>query len=50
MRVHQGGHVVSCKKLRDEGLHKFQGMIGYYMKDNREKHFEFVHRNVLAET
>ena len=28
------GHVVSCKKLRDWGLHTFKGMIGYCMKDN----------------
>ena len=27
-------HVVSCKKLRDEGLHTFKGMIGYCMHDN----------------
>jgi hypothetical protein len=40
------GHVVSCKKLRDEGLHTFKGMIGYCMKNNREKHFEYVHHNV----
>ena len=44
------GHVVSWKNLRDEGLHMFQGMIGYYLKDNMEEHFEFVHHNVLAET
>ena len=40
------GYVVSCKKLRDEGLHTFKGMVGYCMKDNGEKHFEFVHHNL----
>ena len=34
------GHVVSCKKLRDEGLHTFGGMVGYCMKDNGQDHFE----------
>ena len=43
------GHVVSCKKLGDEGLHTLKGVIGYYMKDNGEEHFEFVHHNVLLE-
>ena len=42
------GHVVTSKRLRDEGLHTFLGMVGYYMKDNRIKHFEFVHHNVIA--
>lgn len=42
------GHVVSCKKLKDEGLHTFKGMIGYSMKNNEEMHFEFVHHNVSA--
>ena len=43
------GHVVSCKKLMNEDLHTFKGMIGYYMKDNGEDHFEFVHHNVWAD-
>ena len=42
-------HVVPCKKLRDEGLHTFKGMLGYCMKDNGEAHFEFVHHNILAD-
>ena len=41
--------VVSCKKLRDEGLHTFKGVIGYCMKDNGEESFEFVHHNISAE-
>ena len=32
-------HVVSCKRLRDEGLRTFSGMVGYCTKDNREEHF-----------
>ena len=42
-------HVISCERLRDEGLHTFLGMVGYCMKNNREEHFEFVHCNVYAE-
>lgn len=42
-------HVVSCERLRDEGLHIFLGMVGYSMKNNMEEHFEFVHCNVYAE-
>ena len=41
-------HVVSCKRLRDESLHTFRGMVGYWMKDNKEEHLEFVHHNVSA--
>lgn len=40
------GHIVSYKKLRDEGLHTFLGMVGDYMKDYGKDHFEFVHHNV----
>lgn len=43
------GHVVSCKKLSDEGLHVFIGMLGYCMKDNGETHFEFVNHNMLVD-
>ena len=43
------GRVVSCKKLTDEGLQILKAMIEYYMKDNGEEHFEFVHHNVLVE-
>lgn len=42
------GHVVSCKRLRDEGLHAFKVMIDYCTKDSGEKRFEFVHHNVSA--
>ena len=42
-------HVVSCKRLRDEGLHAFFGMIGYCMKNNGEERFEFVHCNLYVE-
>ena len=31
------GNVVSCKKLKDEGLHTIKGMIGYCMEDNGEE-------------
>ena len=46
---HPTDHVVSCKKLKDEGLHTYRGMLKYCMKDNGDAHFEFVHHNVLAE-
>lgn len=49
MRVCPWGSVVSCKKLRDEGLHALKGMIGYCTKDNGEEYFEFVHHNVPIE-
>lgn len=39
-------HVMSCKKLRDEGLPTFLGMVGCCMKDNGEEHIEFVDQNV----
>lgn len=42
------GHVVFCKKLRDEDLHSFKGMIGYCVKGNGEEHYECVHDNVSA--
>ena len=40
----------SCKNLRDEGLHTlfFLGLVGYYMKNNGDDHFEFVHHNIFA--
>lgn len=40
------GRVVSCRKLRDKGLHTFKGMVGYCMEDNGEEQFEFVHHNL----
>ena len=43
------GHVVSCKRLRDEGLHTCLGVVGYCMKDDEEEHVEFVHHNASAE-
>ena len=43
------GHVVSCKKLRDEGLHTFKGTVDYCMNDNGEEHFEYVHNNVSSQ-
>ena len=30
---HVMGHAISCKRLRDEGLHTFLGMVGYCTKD-----------------
>ena len=35
--------------LACKGLHTFKGMIGYCMKNNGNKHFEFVHHNVSAD-
>ena len=35
-----------CKKLRDEGLHIFKGMMGYCMKDIGKEHLKFIHHNV----
>jgi hypothetical protein len=43
------GHVISCKKLRDEELHTLRGRVGYCMKDNGKNHFEFVHHDVLVD-
>ena len=40
--------VISFKRLRDEGLYTFKGMVEYCVKDNGEEHFEFVHHNVSA--
>jgi hypothetical protein len=37
------GHIVPCKRLKDDGLHTFLGTIGYCMKDNGKEHIEFVH-------
>ena len=34
------GHVVSCKRLRDEHLHTFLGLVGCLMKDHVEENFE----------
>lgn len=39
-------HALSCKRLRDKGLHTFLGIVGFCLKDNVEEHFEFVHHNV----
>jgi hypothetical protein len=42
------GHVVHCKLLKGRGLHTFVvGMIGYWLKDAREKHFKVVDINPL---
>ena len=38
--------VISCKKLRDEGLHTLLDMMGYC---NDEELFEFVQHDVLME-
>ena len=38
--------VISCKKLRDEGLHTLLDMMGYC---NDEEPFEFVQHDVLVE-
>lgn len=40
---------MSSKKLWDEGLHIFLGMMRYCMKDNGKQHYEFVHHNVLVD-
>ena len=45
---HMTGHVVFCKRFRDEGLQMFMGMAWYCVKANGEEHFEFVHHNVFA--
>lgn len=42
-------HVVSCKSLRNKGLHTYLGMVGYCMKDNGEECLEFVHTTVTME-
>lgn len=36
------GHVLSCKRLKDERLHTFLG-DGWVLHE--EEHFEFVHHN-----
>lgn len=43
------GHVVSCKRLGDERLHTSLGMVGYCMKVDGEKLFEFVHHDVSVD-
>ena len=42
------GHVVFCKRLRNEGLQMCLGMAGYCVKYIGEENFEFVHHNVFA--
>ena len=37
---------VLMKNLTRVGLHTYIGMIGYYMKDRGEEHFQVVHNNV----
>lgn len=39
-------HVGSCKRLKDEGLCTFKGMVGYFMQDKGEEHFKIVNHNV----
>ncbi len=35
-----------CKLLKGVGMHTYVGMIGYCLKDQGEKHFQFYHKNV----
>jgi hypothetical protein len=43
------GHHVHCKLLKGVGMHTYTDMIGYCLKDQGEKHFQFCHRNVSFE-
>ncbi len=35
-----------CKQLQDTCFYTFVSMVGYWMKDVDEDHFQFVHHNV----
>ncbi len=41
-------HFVYCKSLKQQGLHIYVGVLGYYLKDSCEFHFHFVESNVKA--
>ncbi len=38
-------HHVHCKLLKGVGMHTYIGMIGYCLKDQGEKQFQFCHRS-----
>jgi hypothetical protein len=42
-------HVHFNLYLKGIGMHTCTGMIGYYLKDQGEEHFQFCHRNVSFE-
>ena len=43
------GSYVLMKRLSGVGLHTYVGMLGYYIKDKGEDHFEVVHNNITHE-
>jgi hypothetical protein len=43
-RKHQMGMLCIASSYETR-LHTFVGMVGYYMKDIDEDHFQFVHHN-----
>ena len=43
------GHYILTKTLCNIGLHIFNGMLGYCIKDKGEDHFQCVHKNVTLE-
>jgi hypothetical protein len=41
-------HLVHCKSFKQQSLHTYVEMLGYYLKDSCEFHFHFVESNVKA--
>jgi hypothetical protein len=41
-------HLVHCKSFKQQSLHTYVEMLGYYLKDSCEYHFQFVKCNVSA--
>ncbi len=41
-------HFVHCKSFKQQSLHTYVEMLGYYLKDSCEYHFQFVKCNVSA--
>ena len=42
-------YVVSCKKLRDESLHTFWGIVGYSTMGHVQDRFEYLNHNVYVD-
>ncbi len=41
-------HFVHCKSFKQQSLHTYVEMLGHYLKDSCEYHFQFVKCNVSA--
>ncbi|MCO5580051.1 hypothetical protein L7F22_033917 [Adiantum nelumboides] len=44
----QGGNVL-CRALQQKGMHTFEGMLGYCLKDAGKEHFENVGHNITPD-